>query len=50
MEKPEHSVHDEKTLDNEEKNSVRNFDLGEIVNVESTPEEERKVRQKLDLL
>lgn len=50
MDKVEHSVHDRKNLDDGEKTSARNFDLGEIINVDSTPEEERKVRQKLDLL
>lgn len=50
MEKHEHSVQDGKDLDNETKTSVRDFDLGAIVNLETTPGEERKVLWKLDLL
>jgi hypothetical protein len=30
--------------------STRDFDLGQFVNVESTPDEERTVRRKLDYL
>jgi hypothetical protein len=50
MEKQEHSMQDEKGLDNEVKASVGDFDLEAIANLESTPEEERKVLWKLDLL
>ncbi|KAJ5812167.1 hypothetical protein N7474_008468 [Penicillium riverlandense] len=42
-------MQDEKDLDNEGKAAVGDFDLGAIVNLESTPEEERKVLWKLDL-
>lgn len=43
-------MQDEKGVNNEVKASVGNFDLGGILNLESTPEEERKVLWKLDLL
>lgn len=35
---------------NDTEYSTRDFDLGQIVNVESTPDEERTVRRKLDYL
>jgi hypothetical protein len=54
MEKPEHmNVEDEKNeknWDNAAKTSGRRLDLGEVVNIDSTPKEERKVLLKLDLL
>ena len=49
MEKPEHSMHEEKSPD-EARTSSRDFDLGAIINAQFTPEEERKVLWKLDLL
>lgn len=54
MEKPEHmnveDEKDEKNWDNAAKTSGRRLDLGEVVNIDSTPKEERKVLFKLDLL
>lgn len=40
----------DKYLKSDVEYSARDFDLGQIVNVESTPEEQRKVLRKLDLL
>lgn len=50
MEKPEHSMHEEMHLDKEMNAPGRDFDLGAIINIQYTPEEERKVLWKLDLL
>ncbi|RMJ28833.1 Allantoate [Aspergillus sp. HF37] len=43
-------VRNENLEKNETEYSTRDFDLGQVVNVESTPDEERTVRRKLDLL
>lgn len=50
MEKHEPNMDEKKSLDYEAMASVRDFDLGAIVNLQTTPEEERKVLRKLDLL
>lgn len=48
MEKNDVNLQGEADLKNEIKTPSRDVDLGEMLEVQSTPEEERKVLRKLD--
>lgn len=50
MQKQESNLQDCRDLKNEVGISERDFDLGQVLNVESTPEEERIVLRKLDFV